>query len=623
MIGILFCKNLKAQEYPIGNIPDSIKQGAVAVVRYESKQFIQSDINSGKYLVTKVITVLHQDGKDYADFYISGDKFRELSSFSGIIYNAFGKEIKKIKKGDLSTSNLILDNIVDDAYTTYYKYTPPNYPYTIKYQYEIKYKNGIIAYPYFSPISGRLISCEKSEFTIDIPSSLNLRYKENYKSNIEQETKEGRTIYKVSSSNLKAIPKENYTPIAAEIYPRVYFSPSDFCYDQHCGNMDNWNIYGAWLTELLKDRDILPENLVQEIHQLISTAKDDREKVKILYEYMQSKTRYFYVGYGIGGFQPLTAGFVAKNNYGDCKALSNYMKAILKTVGITSYYTEIGEKNIYEDYPNFFQTDHVILSVPLQNDTIWLECTSQKLPFGYTHSGIAGHNAILIKEDERKGVFVRLPAYKDEDSYTASSMIVDLKENGSASMHFSATEHLNRYRYNVNNIISNDREKQTKYINGALKLPRIHIGNISTSENRSERPSCTLSADLEVDDYGNTTGSRLFVPICPLNKRNFNFFSAKERVFDINFEEGHYWNDSVTINIPESHVIESLPKDINLNNKFGHFNTKISVDGHKIIYTQKVALYKGRYPNSDYEDLRNFLKQLQNSMKRRVTLKKQ
>lgn len=624
VIALFFNLNLNAQEYPVANIPDSLKEDAVAVVRYESEQFIQNDINTGKYLVTKVITVLHQDGKDYADLYVSGDKFTELSSFSGIIYNAFGKEIKKIKKGDLSTSNLILDNIVDGAYVTYYKYTPPNYPYTIKYQYEIKSKNGIIAYPYFSPISGRLISCEKSEFSIDIPSSLNLRYKECYKSNITQETKEGRTIYRVSSSNLKAIPKENYAPIADEIYPRVYFSPSDFCYDQHCGNMDNWNIYGAWLTELLKDRDILPDNLVQEIRQLVLTAKDDRDKVKILYEYMQSKTRYFYVGYGIGGYQPLPASFVAKNNYGDCKALSNYMKAILKSVGITSHYTEIGikTKNIFPNYPNFHQTDHAILAVPMQNDTIWLECTSQTLPFGYVHSGIAGHNAIVVKEDENKGVFVRLPVYKDEESYTASKMIIDLKEGGSASVQFSVTEHLNRYRYNVNNIISNDREKQTKYINGALKLPRVHIGDISTSEVRSERPSCTISANIEVDDYGNTTGSRLFIPICPLNKINFNFFSAEKRVFDIYFEEGYYWSDSITINIPDSYTIESLPKDINLKTKFGHHNTSISVDGNKIIYSQKMALYKGRYPNTDYKELKNFLRQLQNSIKRRVTLKK-
>lgn len=626
VIGLLLNLNLYAQEYPIGNIPDSLKQDAVAVVRYESEQFIQNDINSGKYLVTKVITVLNQDGKNYADFYISGDKFRELSSFSGIIYNALGKEIKKIKKGDLSTSSLNLDSYsVSDGYSIFYNYTPPNYPYTIKYQYEIKYKNGLLSYPLYMPITHHSVSVEKSEYTLDIPNAVSLRHKENYKSNLSKKDVENRSIYSVSISNMKAIPSERYMPIYEEVYPLVYLAPSNINYDSYNGDMSNWKQYGLWIAELLRGRDELPDDLIQEVKGLTLNAKNEREKVKILYEYMQSKTRYFYVGYGIGGYQPLSAAFVAKNNYGDCKALSNYMKALLKSVDISSYYTVISmkKKDIYEDYPNFFQADHVILSVPLQNDTIWLECTSQTLPFGFVHSGIAGHNAILIKEDGSGGEFLRLPTYKDEDSNTTTNLVVDLKENGSASVQFASIEYLNDYDHNVDNIISNDREKQTKYINSSFKLPRVHIGNISTSEVRSERPSCTIKTNIEVDDYGNTTGSRLFIPICPLNKGSFNIFSAEKRVFDIDFKHSYYWNDSVTINIPDSYTIESLPKDINLDTKFGHFNTNISIDGNKITYSQKMALYKGRYPNTDYKDLKKFLRQLQNSMKRRVTLKRQ
>lgn len=44
--------------------------------------------------------------------------------------------------------------------------------------------------------------------------------------------------------------------------------------------------------------------------------------------------------------------------------------------------------------------NHAILQVPLPEDTLWLECTNPQLPFGYVHSGIAGHDALLITKKE-------------------------------------------------------------------------------------------------------------------------------------------------------------------------------------------------------------------------------
>jgi hypothetical protein len=79
---------------------------------------------------------------------------------------------------------------------------------------------------------------------------------------------------------------------------------------------------------------------------------------------MQMNTRYISIQLGIGGLQPFDAAFVAKNAYGDCKALSNYMYSLLKEINIKSCYTQIkagaGEYFFMPDFSTD-QFDHIIL----------------------------------------------------------------------------------------------------------------------------------------------------------------------------------------------------------------------------------------------------------------------
>ena len=89
----------------------------------------------------------------------------------------------------------------------------------------------------------------------------------------------------------------------------------------------------------------------------------------------------------LGGLQPFDAKTVFETGCGDCKALSNYMFSLLKLIGVRSYPAIVSSgtyiEPIFLEFPNFQQFDHAILCVPHLKDTIWLECTNQKIPFGF------------------------------------------------------------------------------------------------------------------------------------------------------------------------------------------------------------------------------------------------
>ena len=83
--------------------------------------------------------------------------------------------------------------------------------------------------------------------------------------------------------------------------------------------MNSWKNYGIWKNQLLDRRDNLPVETINTIKQLTNGLSTKKEKVKKVYEFVQSKTRYVSVQLGIGGWQPFTAEIVDKYGYGDCK----------------------------------------------------------------------------------------------------------------------------------------------------------------------------------------------------------------------------------------------------------------------------------------------------------------
>src|SRR5690606_28616627 len=151
--------------------------------------------------------------------------------------------------------------------------------------------------------------------------------------------------------------------------PTVLAGPVDFDYGGYPGRMDTWENFGKWQWSVNAGRDKLPDATIAKVKSM-TEGKSEYEKIKILYEFLQNKTRYVSIQVGIGGLQPFEARVVDQMGYGDCKALSNYMVALLKEVGITGYYTTIMARQdageVFTDFSND-QSNHIIVAVPHKN----------------------------------------------------------------------------------------------------------------------------------------------------------------------------------------------------------------------------------------------------------------
>jgi hypothetical protein len=295
----------------------------------------------------------------------------------------------RLKNNAIQDVNYTSDGaIYDDLRMKTASFKGDSYPYTVEYNYEIEY-SGLLGYPEWQPLDAYRISIEKSSFLISYPDSIKIRYREFHlpRSCRTEKHENGLSSIEWKLDSLKAWREEPYSQGLHHETPLVITAPTKFIYEGYPGSMNTWKEYGNWFSKLIEGHDQLSSLRQSEIQELVTGMKDTTQIVRKLYEYMQNRTHYVGIQMGIGGLQPFPAETVDRLGYGDCKALSNYMRALLKAVGISSVYTEAGASNnqgiTMTDFPTVYQCNHAILCVPLSKDTIWLECTSQTKPCGY------------------------------------------------------------------------------------------------------------------------------------------------------------------------------------------------------------------------------------------------
>lgn len=619
------CFTKAAGEYDFStlNIPDSLKKNAYAVVRYNHIIYEYKSPDNAAKKIKKAITVIDEKGIDAAVFFENGSKYDKLKNFKGVMYNAKGEKIKTFGKSEIRTS-AFSPHLATDNFIYYFSCDPPSVPFTMSFEYEMEYSDGIILFPYFNPQYSYNMSVQEASYCLQHPLTTPILLKTlNLKSvPVTQITKDLKTTT-WTVQHLKAKESEKHAPDLEKSVPQIYAAPEKFTYARSGGTLINVETIIQWQKQLNLNRNNLSDELKKKIIDLTKDITDTKEKVRVLYNYLGNTTRYESIQLGIGGFQPIPADEVCRTGFGDCKGLSNYLKAMLNYIGIPANYTIIrmdeNKKELSNDFTAFMNTNHIILQVPLPGDTLWLECTNTIIPFGYIHKGIAGHHAMVSTDNG--GVMAILPDYPDSLNTERNNMIVKLGSEGNAEVKATKTWELKRYDHNLH-IVTAKASDQTDFIRKAIILPQVTIGNFQLSDNKSAHPSMSISYNWETTSYGSKTGNRLFVPVNTLRNDKKNGLKKSPRSNDIQINRGEVDIDSFTIEIPEGYQIESMPSSVNLNTQFGDFSSDIFQTDNKITIYQRFFLRSGYWDISNYSSLVTFFEEIAKAYNGNIILRK-
>lgn len=622
--GILQAQSVPPDFYKASSIPEGLKANANSVIRYsETKVDIKGP---GKAVVRfhSVVTILNEKADRDAIMQMGyNKKYDTYSDIEMRVYNAEGKLKKKYRKSDMYDGSAANDEtMVTNERFLAVKHNIGMYPITIEIAYE-ESLNSFINLDSWRIQNHFDQAVQNATCLITVDPSLGLRYKnENIDLVPQKSNKGGLDVYTWTVSNISAIKSEEYVQPWV-VLPSVLFAINSFnCYG-YPGDFTSWQSFGKWIQGLNDGALELPTETIANLQNLTKGLTTDKDKARFLYQYMQKSMRYVGIQLGIGGFKPFPATFVDSKKYGDCKALSNYMQALLKAVNIKSYYALIragsNEKPVDPAFPyNAF--NHAILCVPLQADTIWLECTSSTSAFGKLGAFTENRQALLITENG--GALVNTPRSNEHDNQFVSEVHLILDAQGGADAEVKIIGS-GAYQEDYVGIgrLSEDDQKQTLMHMLNLKQPGFFKLQTATNNDGAKE----LKINLEYDRYFEmSAGNKQFYRPGVIDLSNMRLPVVTDRKNDLYLRSPMLKTCITKIDLPTGFEVETLPAGASLKFAFGDYEVSYTYnkDKNQVISTAKFRLSNWIIPAAKYSEMQTYLDEVAKAENKKLVIKR-
>lgn len=606
---LLIAQDLEGK-LPASSIPSFLLRDVDAVVRIDSTHFSVSGSTTTRTVLIAV-TILNAAGRPFGQLYLPYDKFRRIEELEGELYDARGGLIRELGDRDQQDFAAISDYVLyDESRVRTAELFHGVYPYTVAYRYEVSDEAGI-TWPSWEPEFTRA-SVEHSVFEVALDGNDTLRWWTNAALRPRVTRREDGLLYHWTAENVPPLRLEPVGPPATDQFSSVKTAPRLFEVEGHPGDLSTWAGFAAWYHGLSTGRQTLSPRTHADVTSRTSGIAGTRDKVRVLYEYLQGRTRYVNVSLGIGGWQPFPASYVEERGYGDCKALTNYMSSLLHAAGIASYpvlvYSGAEPRWMVREFPhNAF--NHVILCVPAQADTIWLECTNQTAPFGHLGSAVENRLGLLVLPTG--GTLIRTPASSSVDNCQLRRASVALTPSGSASAtvrtRYTGNQQ-DRIRTALETATPREREHWLRDDIGhpAAELRQTDFGGVS-----GRRLSVEVSFTAGLRDYCSRAGTRLLLTPNLMERRRYVPPADSLRRQPI--VEGYAYTDidSITYVLPPGCRVESLPQPVSVDATFARYAAEARViTPQELLYVRRLEVIATELPPGKFADYRAFWSQV-------------
>jgi hypothetical protein len=611
-----------------------------AVEMYSERIVTVQSAGKIKTLVREAYKVIRPGGRDLGTVVIPFDATTRISNLHAWCIPAQGKdyEVKEKDSAEVAMpavqgSELITDvrakvvhiPAADPGNLIGYEYEQEDHPFVLQ---DIWYFQG--AYP-----------TRESHYTVQLPAGW--EYKAYWLNHSEAAPKQnGNNQWQWVVSGVPGIKDETYMPPHRGVAGQVILSfvppggtPGT--------TFVSWRDMGLWYTELTRGRRDASAEMRQKVAALTASATTPVEKMQALARFVQRDIRYVAIELGIGGYQPHPAVDVFTHRYGDCKDKATLMAAMLKEVGIESYYVVINSERgavTLEMPAHMGGFDHAILAIQLPAGTndpslvalmqhpklgrlLFFDPTDELTAFGKVSGPLQANYGLLVTPDG--GELVELPQLATSFNGIIRTAKLALTPTGTLSGEIKEVrvgDRASAQRYALKSVTKDtDKIKPIETLLArslsSYRLMKASFSNLEQTELPFE-----FNYSVVADNYAKAAGNLLLVRPRVVGVKTSDLLETKEpRQYPVVFDGPSRDMDVFEITMPAGYEVDDLPQPVSADFGFASYHSKAEVSGNVLRYARTFEVKEPSVPLARVEDLKKLYRIIASDERNTAVLK--
>jgi len=490
----------------------------------------------------------------------------------------------------------------------------------VKYAYQIEtfkpyMKNNFWETNYFQDF----YPVKEASFTVLVPDGHYYRYKAYHmKEKPHVEHQKNYTVLKWELRDVPPLDRERNMPPYGELAKKVAIT-----------SVRSWSEIARWYSDLSREA-IEPDNLVRKTTLRITEGKKTlEEKIRAIYNFVAQNIRYVGMEFGINGYKPHRAGEVLRNRYGDCKDHATLLIAMLKVIGVKGYpvlIPTLSKANADPDLPMPTAFNHEIAAIKWKKGLLFLDTTSDYVPFGYLPPSDQGRNSLVVDVSKGDGKLVETPVYPPSSNVEGFRGRFSLSPFGGLKGEFTFN-YTGVYgmmeRARLSGMTPSQIKRHVEELASKLS-PGFDVESFRLSDFKDlNLPYVRIEIRGRDGAYGTRTSHFLLAKFpSPDYSRIVSLVAARERKYP--FVIGYKMEKviSSTLELPSGYTLYVRPENLFFKNRVGSLKLTWKLSGNRLTLNALMVLNRRVVPPEEYPDLRELFNYTVKTLRNQIVVLK-
>jgi cellulose synthase operon protein C len=452
----------------------------------------------------------------------------------------------------------------------------------------------------------------RSEYVLITPKARSFYFNKPNVPGLTEEVKESgdQRIYHFVAKDVPALDPEASSAPYSELLGHV-----------HVSTYKSWNEMATWYWGLVKDQFVADEEVKRRVAEATKGAKDERAKVRAIYDYVVQKTRYVALEFGIHGFKPYSCPQIFARGFGDCKDKATLIVTMLKELGIpaTIVIVRTGMRGDFEAEPaSLAPFDHAIAYVPSLD--LYLDGTAEYT--GSTELPSMDRGALALQVNEGHAKLVHLPDAPASESVTRRKVDVTLSGDGAAQVDWQADvtgANASFYRQRYHSEVSR-RQRLTEDVGG--ELGGLEIATLDAPDLDDIEKTVSLHIRAKARQIARKEGDAMSIPAGPREHLVRDYAPLSQRKLDVKLPFRGRTESDWTVRLPQGSRVLRGPEAVEATSPFGSVKVAVERGPTSVHVGTVVTLDVSRVKASDYPAFRAWCETVDRALGQRIVMTK-